>query len=43
MKISKKWLKTKLKLKMLIVTTKGCQKVIFVNVDKDITILLMAG
>ena len=42
MKITKKWLKTKLKLKMLIVT-KGCQKVIFVDVDKDITILLMAG
>ena len=24
-------------------TTKGCQKVIFVNIDKDVTLLLMAG
>ena len=42
MKITKKWLKTKLKLKMKIIT-KGCQKVILINIDKDITLLLMAG
>ena len=37
MKITKKWLKPKLKI------IKGCLKIMFVNIDKDITLLLMAG